>query len=192
MAKKVSVGKAVIVGAIVTGLCSVGSAVLTNVLSKSTTTVEVPEPGPTVTVTARPKPPAPPSVQLGNISDGQPVPTCFTATGNAKLSGDQTVILGAHAEGDPRWYWEGSVTWNPSNTRWSIFTNFGDVTDPHRYSMTVVAAIIDKSLADYLKSTNSKFPNDTWWSSVSTPPNVLAQDSAVVTRTGQVGECSPQ
>jgi len=175
MAKGLDIGIATVVSAVI-------SAAATYAVAKST---DNPEPRPTFTVSpsAAPKP----TVHLGNLTNGQTVSPCYTAAGNATLAGDQTVILGAHAEGDPRWYWEGNATWDPSNTRWSIRTTFGDVNNPAQYSLTVTVIIVNKPFAEYLQSTNSDYPTETWWSSTNKPPSALAEDGVVVTRIGNAG-----
>jgi hypothetical protein len=179
--EKLDIGIATVVAAVLSAL----SAGVTYAVSGGGDTKIVREAAPTVTVA--PSPSRSPTVHLGNLTDGQQVPTCYTVTGDAELTGDQTVAVGTRAQGDRLWYWEGSSTWNPAKTRWSVDLSFGEITNTHQYPETVMVIVARTSDIEYLASTNPKYPDNTWWSSPKPPPNALATDGSVVTRTGQSG-----
>lgn len=183
--KKVSLAVATLGAAAMTAAASVTTGFLTTAYSEPDI-VRVTKPGPTVTVTP---PPAPsPTVHLGNLSAGELVDTCYTVRGDSTLSGDQAIAVGTQAAGD-RWYWQGGSVWDDSSKRhWHIDLHIGDVSDHRPYSETVTVIVAPTTVVDYLKATNKAYPTETWWSSPTMPPDVLAQDSAVVTRSGHPGE----
>lgn len=177
--KKVSLAVATIVAAVVSGAAAVITGFVTSANSKADIWAD--SNGDSLSTSFSDSPPR-------HLSDGDLVDTCVTVRGDAALTGDQAIAVGTQATGD-RWYWEGHSVWDdPSQRHWHADLHIGDVSDHRQYKETVTVIVAPTTVVDYLKSTNKGYPTETWWSSPGMPPDVLAKDSVVVTRTGKPGK----
>lgn len=112
-----------------------------------------------------------------------PQEQCFTISVEGTLPEGKTIIQGTKDLNERRLWFDGNVQ-PAGKDRWTLQSRIG-LEDPDaarsKRKYVVHVYLIDKSLADYLASTNAK-PGSTWWSSPGKPPGAEEIGTADVER----------
>jgi hypothetical protein len=129
------------------------------------------------------------SIQYPPPEGTELVPQCVTARGTGSIASGQALVVAAQERGDPRIYFEGTVSWNQEKNRWSAELSLGDRSSVGN-EVTIYGIVLDRKLASYLAGT-AENETDTYWSSRAMPPGSYEAGQVKARRSG-VESCPPQ
>jgi hypothetical protein len=109
------------------------------------------------------------------------VPQCITARGAGSVADGKALVIASREQGDPRFYFEGTVSWNQKRNRWWTELSLGDPKSSVGSVFTIYGIVLDAGLANYLSAT-AENEIDTYWSSRGLPPGSYEVDQVMVRR----------
>jgi hypothetical protein len=109
------------------------------------------------------------------------VPQCITAKGTGSVMDGKALVIASQEQGDPRIYFEGSVSWDQKRNRWSAELSLGNPKSSVGRVFTIYVVVLDAELASYLSGT-AENGTDTYWSSKGLPPGSYEVDQVMVRR----------
>jgi hypothetical protein len=138
-----------------------------------------PSPSPYFTPEPAPTTPAVTVVQPNTI--GQPLDGCVTIQFEAQPPHDWTFVVANRRSDEELYYFEGEVSVDPDNRRWSAYTTLGADGDGMGSVFEIYVVMLPEELATYLRETHTD-GDKTWWASRSFPPGAQHAKTVEVLR----------